>query len=59
VNAQGGADDSALEAASRGGHMKVVQTLLQNGADVNARSNVLGSALHADENKREFEKFDQ
>lgn len=36
VNAQGGRYGNALQAASRGGHEKVVQTLLDIGADINA-----------------------
>ncbi len=34
VNAQGGEYGNALQAASSGGHEKVVQTLLNKGAEV-------------------------
>ena len=38
VNAQGGGEyGNALQAASRGGHEKVVELLLSKGADVNAQ----------------------
>jgi ankyrin repeat domain-containing protein 50 len=36
VNAQGGYRVNAMQAASNGGHEKVVQMLLDAGADVNA-----------------------
>jgi hypothetical protein len=47
VNAQGGYFGSALQAASAGGHDRVVQRLLENGADVNAEGGCFGSALQA------------
>ena len=37
VNAQGGEYGNALQAASDGGHEKVVELLLSKGADVNAQ----------------------
>ena len=37
VNAQGGPYGNALQAASAGGHEKVVQMLLKRGAKVNAQ----------------------
>jgi len=37
VNTQGGGDGNAMQAASRSGHEKVVQTLLGAGADINAQ----------------------
>ena len=40
INAQGGAFGNALSASAGGGHEEVVQTLLQNGADPNARENL-------------------
>jgi hypothetical protein len=47
VNARGGDDGSALQAASAGGHDQIVQRLLESGADVNARGGDYGSALQA------------
>jgi ankyrin repeat domain-containing protein 50 len=47
VNAQGGFFGNALQAASEGGHEKVVQMLLSAGADVNAQGGFLGNALQA------------
>jgi hypothetical protein len=47
VNAQGGYFGSALQAASAGGHDRVVQRLLENGADVNTQGGHYGRALQA------------
>jgi len=47
VNAQGGDYGTALQAASYGGHDRVVQRLLENGADVNAQGGHYGTALQA------------
>jgi ankyrin repeat protein len=38
---------NALQAASQGGHVKVVQMLLAAGADVNAQGGQYGRALQA------------
>ncbi|OGE48611.1 hypothetical protein PENARI_c027G02139 [Penicillium arizonense] len=47
VNAQGGRLSNALQAASINGHEKVVQILLDQGADVNVQAGDYGSALQA------------
>jgi ankyrin repeat protein len=47
ANAQGGEYGNALQAASAGGHEKVVQQLLDKGADVNAQGGPHGNALQA------------
>jgi hypothetical protein len=47
VNAQGGQHGNALQAASLGGHDKVVELLLSKGADVNAQGGQYGNALQA------------
>ncbi|RJE17605.1 Ankyrin repeat protein [Aspergillus sclerotialis] len=47
VNAQGGHYGNALQAASSGGHAKLVQILLDRGADVNAQGGHYGNALQA------------
>ncbi|KAK5201267.1 hypothetical protein LTR41_012179, partial [Exophiala xenobiotica] len=47
VNAQRGLYRNALYAASEVGHEKVVQTLLEWGADVNAQRGLYGNALQA------------
>ncbi|KAJ5651137.1 NACHT nucleoside triphosphatase [Penicillium longicatenatum] len=47
VNAQGGRLGNALQAASWGGHEKVVQMLLDQGADINAQGGEYGNALQA------------
>ncbi|KIW97054.1 uncharacterized protein Z519_02446 [Cladophialophora bantiana CBS 173.52] len=47
VNAQGGRYSNALQAASQGGHEKVVQILLDKGADVNAQGGDYDNALQA------------
>jgi len=47
INFQCGKYGNALLAASTFGHEKVVQLLLDNGADVNVRYTSYGSALHA------------
>ena len=47
MNALGGENDNALQAASLGRHEKVVQILLDAGADFNAQGGELGDALQA------------
>jgi hypothetical protein len=47
VNAQGGILGTALQAASRGGHDKTVELLLNRGADINAQGGILGTPLQA------------
>ena len=47
INTQGGKYGNALQAASEGGHDKVVQMLIDAGADVNAQCRHYGSALRA------------
>ncbi|KAL3488651.1 hypothetical protein BJX62DRAFT_253118 [Aspergillus germanicus] len=47
INAQGGRFGNALQAASYGGHEKVMQLLLDRGAEVNAQGGDLGNALQA------------
>ncbi len=45
VNAQGGEYGNALYAASAGGYEKMVQMLIDAGADVNAQGGVFGNAF--------------
>ena len=45
VNAQGGWYGNALQAASEGGHEKVIQMLLDKGAEVNIQGGEYGNAL--------------
>ena len=47
INAQGGEYGNALQAASYGGHEKVVTMLLDKGADINAQGGYHGHALQA------------
>ncbi|KAI3226148.1 hypothetical protein DTO012A9_9154 [Penicillium roqueforti] len=47
VNAQGGRYGNALQAASQGGHEKVVRMVLNRGAHVNAQGGTYGYALQA------------
>jgi ankyrin repeat protein len=47
VNAQGGLYGNALQAASVGGSVEVVQLLLDKGAEVNAQGGQYGNALQA------------
>ena len=47
INAQGGEYGNALQAASYRGHEKVVQILLDKGADINAQGGRYGNALQA------------
>ncbi len=51
VNAQGGFYGNALQAASREGHEKTVELLLDKGADVNAQDGDYGNALQAASHK--------
>ena len=46
VNSRGGQCTTALHASVKKGHLKVTQTLLENGAEVNARDDEDGTALH-------------
>ena len=47
INTQGGYYGNALQAASYRGHDKVVQILLDKGADINAQGEYYGNALQA------------
>ena len=47
VNMQGSEYSNALQAASQGGHEKLVEILLEKGADVNAQGGKYGNALQA------------
>jgi ankyrin repeat protein len=47
VNAQGGKDGNALQAASVWGSESIVRLLLEMGADVNAQGGMYGSAVKA------------
>ena len=47
INTQGGEYGNALQAASVGGHDKVVRILMDAGADVNAQGGTWGNALQA------------
>ncbi|KAJ7274616.1 ankyrin repeat-containing domain protein [Mycena rebaudengoi] len=47
VNAKGGEYGSALQAASKAGHMEIACVLLENGADVHALGGKYGTALSA------------
>jgi ankyrin repeat protein len=47
VNAQGGYNGNALQAASSKGHERVVQMLLDQGANVNAQGGYFGGAIEA------------
>jgi ankyrin repeat protein len=47
VNAEGGRYGNALQAASYGGHLRVMRQLLDNGADANALGGQYGNALQA------------
>ncbi|PKK42316.1 hypothetical protein CI102_12421, partial [Trichoderma harzianum] len=46
-NAQGGYYGNALQAAAQQGHDKIVQMLLDKGANVNAQGGEYGNALEA------------
>ena len=45
VNAQGGSDSNALQAASMKGHDKIMQILVDAGADMNSQNELFGSLL--------------
>lgn len=47
VNAKGGHQFTALQAAAAGGHEQIVQLLLAMGADVNLQGGTCGTALNA------------
>ncbi|KAF5343148.1 hypothetical protein D9758_015201 [Tetrapyrgos nigripes] len=47
VNAQGRQYGNALQAASVGGHLEIVEILLEKGADINVPGGGYSSALHA------------
>ena len=47
INTQGGYYGNALQAALLGGHNKVIEMLLDKGADVNAQGGYYGNALQA------------
>jgi hypothetical protein len=47
INAQGGDYGNALQAASTGGHERVVRLLLDGNADVHVQGSYCGSALRA------------
>ena len=47
VNTRGGQFGTALQAASYGGHEKVVQILLEKGADINVQGGQFGNVLQA------------
>lgn len=47
LSARAGLLGNALQAAAYGGHEKVVQTLLDQGADINTRGGYFGNALQA------------
>lgn len=47
VNAEGGWNGHALQAASLNGHQKAVQLLLEHGANANAQGGLYGNALQA------------
>lgn len=51
VNAQGGSYGNALQAASREGHEKTVELLLDKGADIDAQGGNYGNALQAASHK--------
>jgi hypothetical protein len=47
INAQGGEFGHALQAASFGGHLAIIELLLSKGADINAQGGRFGHALQA------------